>query len=172
MAEINTDNQKTQGKKVRSKKLTTRIDMTPMVDLAFLLLTFFMLATTFIKPQVKELTLPEKTEDESIQPLINEKKVLSVILGDNDLVYWFIGITNPEVKQTDFSSEGIRSVLQEHNQQIEKMVVLIKPDNSSNYQNLVDILDELEISGVDRYALVNITPEDQALIARYKNEQL
>jgi biopolymer transport protein ExbD len=172
MAEVNTDKQKSQGKKVRSKKLPTRIDMTPMVDLAFLLLTFFMLATTFIKPQVKELTLPEKTEDESIQPLINEKKVLSVILGGNDQVYWFVGITDPVVNKTDYSSEGIRSVLQEYNQQIDKMVVLIKPDNTSNYQNLVDILDELEISGVDRYALVNMAPEDKALIAQYQNEKL
>ncbi|WP_224998580.1 biopolymer transporter ExbD [Cesiribacter sp. SM1] len=156
---------KDKGKKVRSKKSSTSIDMTPMVDLAFLLLTFFMLATTFNKPQTMELTMPEKPKKEDNQPLVNEKKVLNLVLGKEDKVYWYVGITDPQIQVTNFSQEGVRKILLEQNQQIKDMVVLIKPSDGSKYKNLVDILDEMQISNVARFALVDITPEDVALIS-------
>jgi biopolymer transport protein ExbD len=151
-------------KKVRSKKSSTSIDMTPMVDLAFLLLTFFMLATTFNKPQTMEITMPEKPKKEDNQPLVNEKKVLSLVLGKDDKVFWYVGITDPQIQVTNFSQEGVRKVLLDQNQQIKDLVVLIKPSDGSKYKNLVDILDEMQISNVARYALVDITPEDVELI--------
>ena len=83
--------------KVRSKKSSTKIDMTPMVDLAFLLLTFFMLTTTFNKPQTMEITMPEKVQKDDKQPMVNEKKVLTVVLGEIDKVYWYVGVTEPTV---------------------------------------------------------------------------
>lgn len=169
MSEINTDNKKVKGKKVRTKKLSTRIDMTPMVDLAFLLLTFFMLATTFIKPQVMNLTMPKKTSEATDQPLVNEKRVLNIVLRENNKILWFMGISDAEVKETDYSSKGIREVLQGYNHSIEKLVVLVKPDITSTYENLVDILDELEICGVSRYALVEISEDDREIISKYKN---
>src|SRR4030042_1951132 len=86
----------------KGKKLSTRVDMTPVVDLAFLLLTFFMLATTFIKPQVMELILPEKTTGDQSQPKVNEKKVLNIILTADDKIYWWIGLTAPQVRETDY----------------------------------------------------------------------
>jgi biopolymer transport protein ExbD len=156
---------KDKGKKVRSKKSSTSIDMTPMVDLAFLLLTFFMLATTFNKPQTMELTMPEKPKKEDNQPLVNEKKVLNLVLGKEDKVYWYVGITDPQIQVTNFSQAGVRKILLEQNQQIKDMVVLIKPSDGCKYKNLVDILDEMQISNVARYALVDITPEDVALIS-------
>lgn len=151
-------------KKVRSKKASTSIDMTPMVDLAFLLLTFFMLATTFNKPQTMEITMPEKPKKEDNQPLVNEKKVLSLVLGKDDKVFWYVGITDPQIQVTNFSQDGVRKVLLDQNQQIRDLVVLIKPSDGSKYKNLVDILDEMQISNVARYALVDITPEDVELI--------
>src|ERR1041385_6538655 len=84
--------------KVRSKKTSTRIDMTPMVDLAFLLLTFFILTTTLSKPQTMEITMPEKVKKGDEQPEVNEKKVLTLVLGPNDKVYWYVGITEPQAK--------------------------------------------------------------------------
>ncbi|HEX8059730.1 MAG TPA: biopolymer transporter ExbD, partial [Cyclobacteriaceae bacterium] len=84
--------------KVRSKKSSTKIDMTPMVDLAFLLLTFFMLTTTFNKPQTMEIIMPEKPKEEEDQPLVNEKKVLTLLLSKDDKIYWYIGITDPTVE--------------------------------------------------------------------------
>jgi biopolymer transport protein ExbD len=152
--------------KPAAKKLSTRVDMTPVVDLAFLLLTFFMLATTFIKPQVMELILPEDTKGES-QPKVNEKKVLNIILSGENKIYWFIGLTAPQVYETDYTSKGIRKVMQEQNALIDKMIILIKPDENSTYENLVDILDEIEITGMTRFALVDMTPEDKAIMARY-----
>ena len=155
---------KGKDKKVRSKKQSTSIDMTPMVDLAFLLLTFFMLATTFNKPQTMEITMPEKPKQEEDQPLVNEKKVLSLVLGKDDKVYWYVGMSDPQVQVTNFSKEGVRKILLEQNQQISNMIVLIKPSDGSKYKNLVDMLDEMQISNVSRYALVDITAEDTELI--------
>jgi biopolymer transport protein ExbD len=150
--------------KVRSKKSSTKIDMTPMVDLAFLLLTFFMLTTTFNKPQTMEITMPEKPKAEDKLPEVNEKKVVTLILGANDKVYWYNGITDPEVKVTDFSANGIRKVLLTQNSQIPGMIILIKPSEDSRYKNMVDILDEMNITNMQRFALVKITQEDKDLV--------
>lgn len=150
--------------KVRSKKSSTKIDMTPMVDLAFLLLTFFMLTTTFNKPQTMEITMPEKPKEEDKLPEVNEKKVVTLILGANDKVYWYNGITDPEVKVTDFSANGIRKVLLTQNSQIPGMIILIKPSEDSRYKNMVDILDEMNITNMQRFALVKITQEDKDLV--------
>ena len=65
------------GDKVRAKKMSTKIDMTPMVDLAFLLLTFFLLTTTFNKPKTMEVNMPDKVDDESQQTKINENDILN-----------------------------------------------------------------------------------------------
>src|SRR5690349_11125107 len=152
------------GGKVRSKKSSTKIDMTPMVDLAFLLLTFFMLTTTFNKPQTMEITMPEKPKAEDKLPEVNEKKVVTLILGANDKVYWYHGITDPEMKVTDFSPNGIRKVLLTQNSQIPGMILLIKPSPESRYKNMVDILDEMNITNMQRFAMVKITQEDKDLI--------
>ncbi len=163
MAEISQNSGKKEGK-VRSKKTSTRIDMTPMVDLAFLLLTFFVMTTTLNKPQTMEITMPEKPKEQDNPPMVNEKRVLTLVLGDNNKVYWYLGITDPKVELSDFSNDGIRKVLLQQNAQIKEMVVLIKPSDESKYKNVVDILDEMNISNIARYALVDITPVDKELI--------
>lgn len=150
--------------KVRSKKLSTRIDMTPMVDLAFLLLTFFVMTTTLNKPQTMEITMPEKQTEEDDPTEINEKNVLTLVLGENDKVYWYIGITEPTVEVADFSATGIRKVLLEKKAELPKLVVLIKAMDESRYKNMVDILDEMNISSVLRYAMVDITPVDIEMV--------
>ena len=94
MAEVSQDSGKKDGK-VRSKKTSTRIDMTPMVDLAFLLLTFFVMTTTLNKPQTMEITMPEKPKEQDKPPVVNEKRVLTLVLGGNNKVYWYLGITDP-----------------------------------------------------------------------------
>jgi biopolymer transport protein ExbD len=152
--------------KVRSKKSSTRIDMTPMVDLAFLLLTFFMLTTTFNKPQTMEIIMPEKPKEEEDQPLVNEKKVITLLLSKNDKIYWYQGITDPTVEVTDFSKDGIRKTLLEYNAAIKDMMVLIKPADDSRYKNVVDILDEMNITNIKRYAIVDITTVDENLIKK------
>lgn len=155
---------KKKGGKVRVKKSSTRIDMTPMVDLAFLLLTFFVMTTTLNKPQAMQINMPDKPKPEDEQPEVNEKNVLTLVLGENDKIYWYIGITNPEVKVTDFSASGIRKVLLEKKTENPKIIVLIKSLDEARYKNMVDIMDEMSISSVQRFALVEITDVDKDLV--------
>jgi len=161
MAEVNTGGGKKDGKK-RAKKVSTKIDMTPMVDLAFLLITFFMLTTTFSKPQTMEVNMPDKTENNEQQP-VKESQALTIILGEDDKVYYYTGLTNPKIEVTDFSAEGIRKVLLQKNKQIRNIVVLIKPMDTSRYKNMVDILDEMHITNTKRYAIVAVTQKDVEL---------
>lgn len=107
------------GGKVRSKKMSTRIDFTPMVDLGFLLITFFMLTTTLAKPNILALVMPDKDVDkEDIEP-VKESKVLTLLLSSkttpdgavSDKVYWYEGITDAKLDSTDFSAEGLRKVI-------------------------------------------------------------
>ena len=166
MAEISDSGGGGKGKK-RSKKASTKIDMTPMVDLGFLLITFFMLTTTFNKPKAMEVNMPDKTKDQKEAP-IKASHAMTIILGEGDKVYWYQGVedaeTPPDVKVTDFSAEGIRKVVRQKNKEIgEKFVVVIKAMDTSKYKNMVDILDEMTITDTKRYAIVTITPEDLKL---------
>lgn len=161
MAEVNTGGGDGGGKK-RSKKVSTKIDMTPMVDLAFLLITFFMLTTTFSKPQTMEVNMPDKSKPNEEAP-VKASHAITIILGENDKVYWFQGVEEslPKVEVTDYSSEGIRKVLFRKNKEIgSKFVVVIKAMEKSKYKNMVDILDEMTITSTERYAIVKILPED------------
>jgi len=171
MGEVNTDNKKkgdqSQGLVKKGKKLSTKVDMTPVVDLAFLLLTFFMLATTFIKPQVMTLVLPEKNNNDTNQPKVNEKNVLSIVLDGDNKIYWYMGLTGAQVSTTNYADTGLRKLLQEQTKANDNLVILIKPDETSTYENLVDTLDEMNIIGYTRFALVDYGAEDKALVQAY-----
>jgi biopolymer transport protein ExbD len=158
MAEINSEGKQKKGKK-RGKKVSTKIDMTPMVDLAFLLITFFMLTTTFNKPQSMELNMPDKNDKNESQE-IKESKAMTIILGEDDKVYWYMGMSEPDMKATDYSKDGIRQVIVEKNRQVEGLVIIIKAMKKSKYKNMVDILDEMHITDSKRYAIMAITPGD------------
>ena len=150
--------------KVRVKKSSTRIDMTPMVDLAFLLLTFFVMTTTLNKPQTMEITMPEKPKPGDEMPEINEKNVLTLVLGEDDKIYWYVGITDPKVEVTNFSATGVRKILLAKKAELPKLVVLIKAMDEAKYKNMVDIMDEMNISAMQRFALVDITDTDVQLV--------
>jgi biopolymer transport protein ExbD len=141
--------------KVRVNRKSTRIDMTPMVDLAFLLLTFFILTSAFNKGYMMTLDMPQK---EGTPPMVNEQDVLNIVLAENNKVYWWMGL-EPTAQQSSYSSEGIRKVLLERRQP--KLVVLIKPMDNSKYENMVDLLDEIAITETRTYAIVDFTDDDQ-----------
>jgi biopolymer transport protein ExbD len=168
MAEVSSSSGGQSRGKVRSKKTSTRIDMTPMVDLAFLLLTFFMLTTQLLDPPAMQIDMPEKITDQTKVPLINEKQVITLVLGENDRIYWYHGTSDPKINITDYSATGIRKVLLEKDKEIKDMYILIKPSERSRYKNIVDIFDEIAITDMKRYALVKITPDDTKLIASVK----
>jgi biopolymer transport protein ExbD len=155
----------TRGKR-RSKKMTPRIDMTPMVDLAFLLLTFFMLTTTLTKSFIMEVTMPDKTNSVSSGPVLKASQVITLILGEKDKIYWYQGVADDQVNVTNYSSQGIHQILEDKKKEINQMHVMIKPATKSRYKNLVDVLDEMKVLKTISYSLVAITPEDEALVMK------
>lgn len=167
MAELDTSGGgKKSKKKHGSKKMSTRIDLTPMVDLGFLLVTFFMLTTTFSKPQTMEINMPVKdktVEDEGGQD-VKASKAMTIILGKDNKVHYYFGIQDPEVLTTGYDDQGIRKILIEKNREIRDMVCVIKPTDECNYKNFVDILDEMNIVGIKRFAVVDMTDLDRDLI--------
>src|SRR6187401_1696850 len=98
---------KKKGGKVRAKRMSTRIDMTPMVDLAFLLLTFFILTTTLQKQYLIPLQMPDQTKVENTRP-VPARRVLTFILGEKNEIYWYVGLNDPKLMATDYSPKGIR----------------------------------------------------------------
>ena len=168
MAEIQQQADSGKGGKKRAKKMSTKIDMTPMVDLAFLLLTFFMLTTTFNKPNVMQLTMPVKEKNPDEQSQIKASDAFTIVMGEANKLYYYEGLladdVKPELKLSNYSADGIRKVLLARQRQNPKTVVLIKPDDKSNYQNMVDILDEMNITDQKKYALVDISKADLELI--------
>lgn len=202
MAEINTEG-KGGKKKGKTKKMSTRVDLTPMVDLGFLLITFFMLTTTLIKPQTMEISMPSKDKvTEAEQTKIKASKAITIILGKDNKVYYYFGTRenniDPKVEATNFSNDGIRKILLMRNAEVmnkiaglknlkaqnkikeedfkkqssdaraDKLapVILIKASDESSYKNLVDILDEMQICNIGRYAIVDITVYDLDLIKK------
>jgi biopolymer transport protein ExbD len=166
MAELNASPQQNGGS-VRRKKLSTRVDLTAMVDLAFLLITFFMLTTSLSKPHIQQVAMPDKG-DTSNHTSYPESRTLTVCLGKNNQVVSYVGmvdkpLSNPQV--TGFGKDGLRRAIVENSGRILKatgkdMLVLIKPSNHSVYSNLVDALDEMNITQVDKYSIADITTKD------------
>jgi biopolymer transport protein ExbD len=156
------------GGKVRGKKMSTRVDMTPMVDLGFLLITFFILATTLNKPSSMTLNVPDKTEKVETEP-IKASKVMTLFLGKNNEVHYIVGKAaneDPELKTARFGQELRSAILENKNRIGADFVVVIKPTKESTYRNMVDVLDEMAITKSKRYALVDIlTPDEEKLIA-------
>lgn len=167
MAELDTSGGGDKGKKVRSKKQSTRVDLTAMVDLAFLLITFFILTTTLQKPKSMDLVMPDKDEQEDSRLPVPETRTMTILLGKDNKLEWYIGrptnpITAPVVD--GYGKNGIRKALIEEGAKIKaasggkEMIVLVKPSDKSTYENLVTIMDELDIVKVSQRAIVDIDP--------------
>lgn len=186
--------------KVRAKKQSTHIDMTPMVDLAFLLLTFFMLTTTFGKPKTMEINMPVKDPTNQVKNEVNN--ALTFLLSGDDKVYWYYGELKPETKLTltDYSPQGIRKLLLDRNKQavdeiktlrenalknkmadstLKRMevdikgkkyalMVLVKTDDKAKYKNVINVLDELNICLIGKYALVDLDMREYDLIKTFQ----
>lgn len=183
----------------KAKKLSTRVDMTPMVDLGFLLITFFVFTATMSTPTTLDLNMPKDVDDPNKKTEVKQSGVLSVMLGKGDQVYYYEGQLEVSegknnFKQTTF--KGIRDIIiakknevkgrHQHNDEIcnperqsakkkedpnwEKacedvdFVVIIKPNEDATYKNTVDILDEMTINQVKRYAMVKVLEDEMKLI--------
>lgn len=183
MAELNTgDGGGGKGGKVRSKKQNSKVDLTAMVDLAFLLITFFMLTTTLSKPQSMSLGLPDKDPEVKTPPVkVDENRTMTIMLADNNKIVRYVGLLATPVaggapKEFAFGKDGIREEILSRKKSVlaystaagkpkNGIIVIIKPTKKSNYRNLVDILDEMAIAGVETYAIVpEFTPEESKLL--------
>jgi len=177
----------------KAKKLSTRVDMTPMVDLGFLLITFFIFTATMSSPTTLDLNMPKDIKDEKDQTEVKESGVLTIMLGKGNQVYYYEGklvvdASGNNFKQTTF--KGIRDIILAKKKDVisryvtdpaceaeeiakkrpasncaqKDFVVIIKPSVDATYKNTVDILDEMTINDVRTYAMVKLLPQEYDLI--------
>lgn len=183
--------------KKRAKKHSSRVDMTPMVDLGFLLLTFFVLTTQFSKPKTMEINMPVVPKDTTKRMKIEDNTALTLLLTDKqEKIFFYYGKfkNDPSILQTtDYSREGIRKVFRERNKDVREQVkklqdqymkhqmadttykrramelksakdavfVIVKADEKAKYKNIIDVIDELNVADIGKYALVDISPAEK-----------
>ena len=181
MAELNTDSGggKKKGGKVRSKKNGGKVDLTAMVDLAFLLITFFMLTTSLNKPQAMDIAMPDKNKiDKNDNLEVADNRSITLLLGSDNKISWYYGqLAKPIYPPTtvDYTSEGIRKVLQQMKAEVPKrsggkdLIVIIRPSEKSVTRNLIDVLDEMKIVDIKRYMISKINDDEIKLL---KSESL
>jgi biopolymer transport protein ExbD len=183
MAEMNLSDPggKSHGrKKRRAKKASTRVDLTAMVDLGFLLITFFILATTFNKPKTMEVNKPAKEDDidKAKEPPIKMSKTVNFMMGNTDKVYWYVSPdeidanTQISLDSVDYSPQGLRKIIKRRQAEVQaqwgdkdQLFVMIKPLPGSKLKNTVDMLDEMNINDVKRYAILEPNDPIDSLIA-------
>jgi len=177
MAELNTES-KGGGKKVRSKKQNAGVDLTAMVDLAFLLITFFMLTTTLSEPQSMELTMPDKSDRQETPELeAKESKTMTILIGkDRSLKYYMGRFDEPYngegPNDVAYGKDGIRQVMLQKIADLkargmedrEGLVVLIKATEDATYADMIDILDEMAIVGQTMYSIQDMSEGEKEIM--------
>lgn len=160
-----------ENKKRKSHRKNLRIDMTPMVDLGFLLVTFFIFTTTMGEKHVTKLVMPKES---NIETEVAASKAVTVILGKDNKIYFYKGefetavrdhaiITSSYDERTGLGSL-IRKKQQELSNEKDKLVLLIKPTKDATYENIINALDEAAINNVQRYAIVDVSKEEIKVI--------
>jgi biopolymer transport protein ExbD len=181
MAELDTSgggHKKGPGVK-KGKKLSTRVDLTPMVDLGFLLITFFIFTTTMSQPTALKLFLPDDKVNPEDQNKAKESGVLTILMGADNHIYYYEGQLKPDGSNflsASYNGENsIRDVILKKKAEVRSrstdsenpykdFVVVIKPGAECNYKNVIDILDEMAINVVKKYALVDISDGESQLV--------
>jgi len=151
----------------KAKKLSTRVDMTPMVDLGFLLITFFIFTTTMSQPTAMNLFMPKDVDKPEEQNKVKESGAFTVLLGKEDVIYYYEGIdpsTPGNFRTATFKTIRDEIIRKKQNTNPEDLVIIIKPSNDANYKNTVDILDEMTINEIKRYAMVDISDTEMQLV--------
>ena len=151
----------------KSGKRSTRVDLTPMVDLGFLLITFFIFTTALSRPTGMKFYLPQPALEKD-KMHITESGVLTILLGGNDQIYSYEGADPGKIASV--GKNEVRSLILDKKQRTkpEKFVIVIKPGNESNFQTLVKIMDEMTINSVKHYAMVDMEPLEYSIIRNIK----
>lgn len=164
--------------KVKAKKMSTNVDLTPMVDLAFLLISFFMLTTTMSKPVAMQLAMPKPPEKDKIEETsepVKESQVLTIIMDKDDVIWYYEGIpselTPESLQKTHYGPDGIRQVILDKQKKVlatfrepDKTICLLKTTDDAVYKNIVDILDEMDITQTKIFAIQNLTEAEIAVV--------
>jgi biopolymer transport protein ExbD len=153
----------------RMTKHNLKIDMTPMVDLGFLLIAFFVITTEMSKPTVADLYMPKDGKP----ILLGNSNALTVLLGKNNTVFYYHGDweyakKGGQIFQTNFSyNKGLGEIIRNKQQWLDinrtnkegrnGLMLLIKAANEANYENVLKALDEIAINQVKKYAIVKLT---------------
>ena len=178
MAEISISIKKSKAGVKRAKKLSTKVDLTPMVDLGFLLITFFIVTTTWSQPRAMPLNMPSNGDSSNI----SKKVVLTLIAAANDKVFYYDGELDDAIKQTDYGiinysiNNGIGKIIREKQIVLDKsynggrkeMMVLIKATPEASYESVVKLLDEMAIDRISRYSLIEMTSDEKKLLQQKK----
>lgn len=191
--------------KSKQKKISVRVDFTPMVDMNMLLITFFMLCTTLNIPQTMEISMPSNDKDitEDQQSMVKASQAITLLLGGDNKLYYYEGEPNykdySSLKQTSYAASGMRDVLLHKNavavnkvralkqqkldlviteDEFKKQVseiksakdtptVIIKATDDASYENLVDVLDEMQICNIGKYVITDIAEGDEFLMKNF-----
>lgn len=174
MAEITSSSRKNKAGVHKTKKLSTRVDLTPMVDLGFLLITFFVFTTSMSEPSALELKMPAKGDSSKI----GNDVALTIFPMEENKIFYYHGELHQALKENLYGtssfgvSDGIGAIIRQKQEALDKngkgraeMMLLIKPTAASSFGNTVDILDEVLINVIPRYAIIDISEEEKKLLA-------
>ncbi len=151
----------------KAKKMSTKVDMTPMVDLGFLLITFFIFTSTMSQPTAMNLFMPKDVDKPEEQNKVKESGAFTIMLGKNDVVYFYEGMdpaAEGNFRTATFKTIRDEIIRKRQNTNTEDLVVIIKPTPDATYKNTVDILDEMTINEIKRYAMVDISDVEYQLV--------
>lgn len=148
----------------KGKKQSTRVDLTPMVDLGFLLITFFIFTTTMAQPTSMNLNMPKDTDKVDENTKVKESGSLTLMLGKGNVIYYYYGADPATMQTTGY--KDVRKIILEKKRKTpaEDLFLIIKPDKDATYKNAVDILDEMNINDISRYAMVDPSPQEYDMI--------
>lgn len=148
----------------KSKKQSTKVDLTPMVDLGFLLITFFIFTTTMDQPTSLNLNMPKDTNDKNLDMKVAESGALTLMLGKSDVIYYYYGIDPATMQTTGY--KDVRKIILDKKKSTpaDKLFITIKPDEDATYKNAVDILDEMSINDISKYAMISPTVDEYKMI--------
>jgi biopolymer transport protein ExbD len=157
----------------RVKKHSLRTDMTPMVDLGFLLIAFFVMTAEMSKPTVTNLIMPKESP---VQTLVADSDALTVLLGENNGVFYYEGdwnksLSEDKISQTTLSySNGLGEIIRQKQKRLDAdpsrkegrigLMLIIKPDSESAYKTLIDVLDEVMINNLKKYVITKPSTEE------------
>jgi biopolymer transport protein ExbD len=151
----------------KSKKTVIRMDMTPLVDLGFLLVTFFILTSAYTKPQAMKLQMPQKQANQATMHLF-ASGAITVFLGKDNRILYRKGLSH-KLQESSFDSIGTL-LAEQKRQHPDKYFVVIKATRQAKYKNLVDVLDELTVRNILKFSIDDLNAQEKAML-RSKNVQ-